>query len=74
MSHNFLFIKNWNKEKFHFCSRVPYLASFRLRNKKSSHPSSKKTSSEVVWLARKIQSKWVGKADQGSVYFLLKNE
>ena len=40
MSHNFLFIKNWNKEKFHFCSRVPYLASFRPRNKKSSQSTS----------------------------------
>ena len=72
-SHNFLFIKNWNKENFHFCIRVLYLASFRPRNKKSSHSSFEKTSSEVVWLERKIQSNWVGKVEQSSVYFLLKN-
>ena len=73
MGHKFLFIKNWNKENFHFYIRLPYLASFRPRNKKSSHSSSEKTSSEVVWLERKIQSKWVGKTVQSSVYFLLKN-
>ena len=73
MGHNLLFIKNWNKENSHFCIRVPYLASFRPRNKKPSHSSSEKTSLEIVWLERKIQSKWVGKADQSFVYFLLKN-
>ena len=36
MGHNFLFIKKWNKKNSHFCIRVPYLASFRPRNKKSS--------------------------------------
>ena len=72
MSHSLLFIKNWNKENFHFFIRVPYLASFCQRNKKSSHSSSKKTSLEIVWLERKIQSKWVGKVEQSSVYFLLK--
>ena len=72
MGHNFLFIKNWNKENSHFCSRVPYLAPFRPRDQKSSHSSSEKTSSEVAWLEWKIQSKRVGKEEQLSVYFLLK--
>ena len=70
--HNFLFIKNWNKENSHFCSRVPYQAPFCPRDKKSSHSSSEKTSLEVVWLEWKIQSKWEGKVEQCSVYFLLK--
>ena len=73
MGHNFLFIKNWNKENSHFCSRVPYLAPFRPRDKKSSHSSSEKTSSYVVWLEWKIQSNWVGKVEQRFVYFLLKH-
>ena len=68
-----LFIKNWYKENSHFCIRVPYLASFRPRNKKLSNSSSKKTSLEIVWIERKIQSKWVGKVEQSFVYFLLKN-
>ena len=72
MGHKFLFIKNWNKENSHFCSRVPYLAPFRPRDKKSSHSSSEKTSSEVAWLEWKIQSKWVGKAKQKLYIFLTK--
>ena len=57
MGHNFLFIKKWNKENSHFYIQVPYLASFRPRNKKSSHSSSRKTFSEVVWLERKYNKK-----------------
>ena len=45
---HFLFIKNWNKENSHFFSQVPYQVVFRPRDKKSSHSSSEKTSSEVV--------------------------
>ena len=73
MGHNFLFIKNWNKENSHFCSRVPYLAPFRPRDQKSSHSSSEKTSSAVVWLEWKIQSKRVGKAEQSSVFYFFQN-
>ena len=62
MGHNFLFIKNWNKENSHFCIWVPYLASFNPRNKKSSHSSS--MASEDVWLERKWKQKFKGKAKQ----------
>ena len=69
MGHNFLFIKNWNKENSHFCSRVPHQAPFCPRDKKYSHSSSKKTSSGIVCLEWKIQSKQEGKVEQRSVSF-----
>ena len=71
-SHNSLFIKNWNKENSHFCSRVPYQAPFLPRDKRSNNSSFEKTSLEVVWIEWKIQSKREGKAEQRSIYFLLK--
>ena len=43
------------------------------RDKKSSHSFSEETSSELVWLVRKIQSKRVGKAKQSSIYYFLQN-
>ena len=53
----------------------PYLASFTSRNKKPSHSSSRKTFSEFDLLEIKIKekTKWVGKVEQSSVYFFLKN-
>ena len=53
----------------------PYLASFTLRNKKPSHSSSGKTSSEFDFLEIKIKEKkkWEGKAEQSSMYYFLKN-
>ena len=52
-----------------------YLASFTPRNKKPSHSSSGKTSLEFDLLEIKIKekTKWEGKAEQGFVYYFLKN-
>ena len=51
----------------------PYPASFTSRNKKPSHSSFGKTSSEFELLEIKIKEKtnWVGKAEQSSVYYIL---
>ena len=50
----------------------PYPATLTPRNKKPSHSFSEETSSELVWLVKKIQSKQEGKAEQSSVFYFLK--
>ena len=59
------------QQNYQFLHSAPYLATLAPRNKKSSHPFSEETSSELVWLVRKIQSNWVGKAEQSSVFYFL---
>ena len=53
----------------------PYLSFFTPRNKKPSHLSSGKTSSQFDLLEIKIKekTKWEGKAEQSFVYYFLKN-
>ena len=61
--------------KFPILHSKPYPAFFTPRTKKPSHLSSGKTSSKFDLLEIKIEEKikWVGKAEQSSVYYFLQN-
>ena len=70
MDHTFSSLKT-ETTKSHTYVAGTLLSFLHPRNKKPSHSSSGKTSSEFVWLVRKIQSKWVGKVEQSSVFYFL---
>ena len=74
MGHTFSSLKT-ETTKLPLLYPKPYLASFTPRNKKPSHSSCGKTSSEFDLLEIKIKekTKWEGKAEQSFVYYFLKN-
>ncbi|KAL6340778.1 hypothetical protein AAG906_027995 [Vitis piasezkii] len=51
-----LALPSLKQQKYQFLHSAPYPTTLAPRNKKSSHSFSKETSSELVWLVRKIQS------------------
>ena len=67
MVNNYVHLKQENP---YLCIRVLHIVSITPRNLKPNHSSPEKSSSEVVWLERKMKTKLEGKAEQGLCIFL----